>query len=90
VTLIPTVRADGTFLPLMFILKHSKSSDSDPDQTKMLVISNLFKKPGFTRDDGWEKNEWTRKLTMPNKKTKKDEMHEHRVIYLKHKSNFRY
>jgi hypothetical protein len=90
VTLIPTVRADGTFLPLMFILKHSKSSDSDPDQTKMLVISNLFKKPGFTRQDGWEKLEWTRKLSMRNKKTKIDEMHEHKVIYLKHTSKFHY
>lgn len=27
VTVVPTVDAEGTFLPLMFILKHSKSSE---------------------------------------------------------------
>jgi hypothetical protein len=60
VTLIPTVAADGNFLPLMFILKHSKSSATDPDQTKMLVIKHLFKKPGFTSADGWKLEYWSR------------------------------
>jgi hypothetical protein len=87
VTLIPTVAADGNFLPLMFILKHSKSSATDPDQTKMLVIKHLFKKPGFTRADGWKLEYWSRTIRMPNKKTKQDEDIEHKVVYLIHESN---
>ena len=71
----------------MFILKHSKSSDTDPDKTKMLVISNLFKKPGFRKEDGWDKFEWTRNLTVVDKKTKKDKPNTHKVIYLKHRGN---
>jgi hypothetical protein len=44
VTLIPTVDASGRLLPFMFILKHSKSSDTHPDQTSMTVVKNLHKK----------------------------------------------
>jgi len=36
---------------MMFILKHSKSSDKFPDQTTMTVISNLNKKEGYTPQD---------------------------------------
>jgi len=89
VTLIPTVDASGRFLPSMFILKHSKSSETHPDQTSMTVVKNLHKRPGFTIADGWEFLEWERDLTIKNKKgvnvTRK-----HRVNYLLHTghSNF--
>ncbi len=43
ITAIVTVDATGTFLPVMYILKHSKSSELSPDQTTMTVVSNLNK-----------------------------------------------
>ena len=84
VTLIPTVAADGQFLPLMFILKHSQSSDLKPDQTSMKVVKNLFKKPGFSSRDGWTSGIWQRKLMMINKKTKKEVPVTHKVFYIQH------
>jgi hypothetical protein len=46
----------------MFILKHSKSSE-------LILIRRIVSiKPGFRREDGWEKFEWTKNLTMANKK----------------------
>jgi len=44
ITGIPTVYASGNFLPVMFILKHSKSSEQSPDQTTMKAIKNLNKR----------------------------------------------
>jgi len=83
VTLIPTVDASGRFLPLMFILKHSKSSDTHPDQTSMTVVKNLHKKPGFRAADGWKLDEWERELTIKSKKGV-DVTRKHKVNYLKH------
>ena len=67
VTAIVMVAAEGDFLPLMYIFKHSKSSESCPDQTRMTVIKMLFKKDGFTAADGWELKEWQRDLTIEKK-----------------------
>jgi len=62
ITGVPTVDARGRYLPTMFILRHSKSSANSPDQTKMLVISNFYRKEGYTKKDGWELKTWTEVL----------------------------
>jgi len=67
ITGVPIVDADGGFLPTFYILKHSRSSESNPDQTKMMVIRQLHKKPGYTVDDGWEEKEWSRVMTIKGK-----------------------
>jgi len=83
VTVVPTVDAEGTFLPLMFILKHSKSSEQCPDQTSMRVIPFLHCKEGYTVNDGWDLLEWQRQLTITKGRITKTELH--RVIFLKHR-----
>ena len=62
----------------MFIIKHSVSSEEKPDQTKMTVIPKLFKKDGFTIDDGWLLKTWQKDLTIKSK------TNEHKVLYLIH------
>jgi hypothetical protein len=42
----------GEFAPLMLIIKHAQGSEAKPDQTKMKVINELFKKEGFRAEDG--------------------------------------
>lgn len=54
ITAVIAVNALGVIAPLMLIVKHSVSSEIKPDQTGMLVIPNLHKKPGFKIEDGWE------------------------------------
>jgi hypothetical protein len=68
ITGVPTVDAEGGFLPTMFILRHSKSSAKCSDQTRMRVIQNLHQRTGFTRQDGWEFKKWERELEMPDEK----------------------
>ena len=58
ITGVPTVLANGNFLPMFFIIKHSRSSADSPDQTTMQVVRNLHKLNGFTRVDGWELKIW--------------------------------
>ena len=53
ITAVIAVSAEGTFAPLMIIIKHSVSSEAKPDQTTMTVVRDLHKKPGFTVNDGW-------------------------------------
>ena len=53
ITAVIAVSAEGTFAPLMIIIKHSVSSEAKPDQTTMTVVRDLHKKPGFTVSDGW-------------------------------------
>ena len=51
----------GKFAPLFMILKHSKSSQEKPDQTSMLVISNMHaRNDGFGVADGWKLKTWSR------------------------------
>lgn len=51
-------------MPLMLIIKHAVSSESRPDQTKMRVIHDLFKKEGYKDSNGWSIKVWEKKLTI--------------------------
>ena len=62
ITVVIAVNAIGEFAPLMMIVKHSVSSEKRPDQTGMTVIKELFKKPGFTANDGWRMKIWQKEL----------------------------
>ena len=53
ITAVIVVNGNGVFAPLMLIIKHSVSSEVRPDQTRMRVIHELFKKEGFTNLNGW-------------------------------------
>ena len=64
ITAVIAVNASGEFAPLMLTVKHSASSELKPDQTGMLVIPNLHKKPGFREEDGWELRLWEKTLTI--------------------------
>jgi DDE superfamily endonuclease len=78
ITAVIAVNALGEFAPLMLIVKHSASSELKPDQTGMLVIPNLHKKPGFKVDDGWELRLWQKSLTINGVTA------DHKVRYLLH------
>jgi hypothetical protein len=82
ITCVPIVTAEGAFLPMMFILKHSKSSDKFPDQTTMRVVKNLNRKEGYTPQDGWHLETWRRSLTI--KKGNVEHTNVHCVNYLIH------
>ena len=62
----------------MLIIKHSQSSEAKPDQTKMKVISELFKKEGFRAEDGWVKDIWEKSLTIKGVNAL------HRCTYIRH------
>lgn len=47
ITAVIAVNAEGSFAPLMLIIKHSVSSEARPDQTGMTVVRDLNKKAGF-------------------------------------------
>jgi DDE superfamily endonuclease len=64
ITAVISVNGLGQFAPLMLIIKHSQSSEAKPDQTKMKVITELFKKEGFRAEEGWVKNIWEKSLTI--------------------------
>ena len=89
VTSIIMVAANGDFLTVFYIFKHSKTSDESPDQTKMTVIKNLFLKKGFTYADGWEMKVWERELTIEKKvrNTTVSKTAVHKVIYIKHQES---
>ena len=77
ITMVPTVLANGTFLPSYFILKHSVSSAAKPDQTTMRVVKKLHETQGsgFTEADGWDLKTWERNLNGQN----------HKCIYIIHR-----
>jgi hypothetical protein len=56
ITAVIAVNGLGQFAPLMLIIKQSQSSEAKPDQTKMKVITELFKKERFRAEDGWVKD----------------------------------
>jgi hypothetical protein len=86
VTGVVTVLATGEFLPLFFILKHSKSSLAEPDQTHMTVIKLLHQqKPGFKTQDGWRLEVWERPLTLINRR-KEEVVAVHKVRYLRNET----
>lgn len=78
ITAVIAVNGLGHFAPLMLIIKHSQSSEAKPDQTKMKVISELFKKEGFRAEDGWVKDIWEKSLTI------KGVTALHRCTYIRH------
>ena len=65
ITAVVAVSANGQFLPLFIIIKHSVSSEDRPDQSGMRVIRDLHSKnKGFGVDDGWDLIKWTKELTI--------------------------
>ena len=53
ITAVVSVFANGQFAPLMIIIKHSISSLERPDQSRMTVVRDLYKKDdGFGEKDG--------------------------------------
>lgn len=78
ITAVIAVNAVGQFAPLMLIIKHSVSSEARPDQTRMKVIPELFKKDGFKAEDGWEICTWAKELTI------KGVTALHKCTYLRH------
>jgi hypothetical protein len=62
-TALVTATSSGKQLPPFLIIKHSKGSDVQPDQTQMTTISNLHKNgEGFGVRDGWQYREWSTQL----------------------------
>ena len=78
ITAVIAVSAAGDFAPLMLILKHSVSSETRPDQSRMKVIRDLHKKPGFTVNDGWKLFSWEKEMTITGVTAL------HKVVYIKH------
>ena len=78
ITAVIAVNGVGQFAPLMLIIKHSVSSETRPDQERMMVIPELRKKDGFTARDGWEIGTWEKDLTF------KSVTALHRCTYLRH------
>ena len=64
ITAVIVVNGNGVFAPLMLIIKHSVISEVRPDQTRMRVIHELFKKEGFTNLNGWSIKIWQKELTI--------------------------
>ena len=63
-TAVLMIDANGQFLPSFYILKHSKGSETNPDQTNMRVIPNLNRRQGFKEEDGWYKRTWIREMSL--------------------------
>ena len=62
---VVTVSGNGDFAPLLIIIKHSISSLIRPDQSRMTVVSDLYKKnQGFGERDGWKLILWVKELTI--------------------------
>ena len=87
ITAVIAVNGEGTFAPLMIILKHSISSLTRPDQTAMRVCATLHKEEGFRFDVGWDLLTWSRMLTLPGKKKAQTFTAEHKCLYLKHRES---
>ena len=65
ITAVVSVFANGQFAPLMIIIKHSISSLERPDQSRMTVVRDLYKKDdGFGEKDGWKLISWEKELTI--------------------------
>jgi hypothetical protein len=83
ITSMLSINGSGTFAPAFIILKHSKSSKAAPDQSRMRVITNLAKTPGFRVQDGWTLHLWSKELEYPNARNQVQRSL-HKVWYLKH------
>ena len=81
--LLPPLIQRGCYLPVMMILKHSKSSTEKPDQTTMRVITDLHRKnSGYGENDGWYTGIWEGECAFDRRKP--DHISTHKVWYLKH------
>ena len=80
ITAVIAVNGVGEFAPLMFIIKHSVSSESRPDQSTMTVIKKIHtnKSIKFGIEDGWELKLWVKTMTI------KGVTAEHKCLYLRH------
>lgn len=78
ITAVIAVSGVGWFAPLMMIIKHSVSSEIKPDQTKMKVITELYKKDGFSEREGWKIGTWEKSLTIKGIEAL------HKCIYIRH------
>ena len=81
ITAVITVNGLGDFAPLMFIIKHSVSSEKKPDQSTMTVIKRMFKCSTLNFDEahGWELLLWEKEMTIKNVTAI------HECWYLRHK-----
>jgi hypothetical protein len=80
------VNEDGDFAPLFFIIRHSVSSATKPDQSGMKVIQDLHKRDdGFGLSNGWKLEKRSKELTIYNKK-KVPEKATHIVWYIIHET----
>ena len=68
ITAVITVNGLGDFAPLMFIIKHSVSSEKKPDQSTMTVIKRMHNSSALKFDaaHGWELLLWEKEMTIKN------------------------
>ena len=80
ITAIIAVNGIGNFAPLMFIIKHSVSSEKKPDQSSMTVIKRMYKNSSLKLDseNGWELLLWEKEMTIKNVTAM------HKCWYLRH------
>ena len=65
ITAVVTVSGNGDFAPLLIIIKHSISSLERPDQSRMTVGRDLYKKDDdFGESNGWSLILWVKDLTI--------------------------
>ena len=81
ITAVLTVNGLGEFTPIMFIIKHSVSSENKPDQSTMKVIKNLYERNArFGNANGWELLLWSKTMTI------KSITADHKCWYLRHRT----
>ena len=78
ITAVITVGANGAFAPLMIIIKHSVCSKVRPDQSRMKVIKDLFRRPDFGERNGWRLVLWEKTMQVG------DKMEDHKCWYMTH------
>ena len=80
ITAIIAVNGIENFAPLMFIIKHSVSSEKRPDQSSMTVIKRMYKNSSLKLDseNGSEFLLWEKEMTIKNVTTM------HKCWYLRH------
>ena len=65
ITAVVAVFGNGKFAPLFITVKHSVGSLERPDQSKMRMISDMWKKnDGFGERNGWDLILWKKQLTI--------------------------
>ena len=62
-----TVGANGSFTPLMIIIKHSVILHSRADQSAVRGIRDSHNKPEFGIEDGWNLIKWEKTMQIADK-----------------------